>query len=78
LYPYAFYLEFWNDPKVNVLGRWPLDKIDPDMIQISKTQKLFIILKERDAIPANLPLQLVLKAEKPGGQYPILVTVLKK
>jgi hypothetical protein len=78
LYPYAFYLEFWNDPKVNVLGRWPLDKIDPDMIQISKTQKLFIILKEHDAIPANLPLQLVLKAEKPGGQYPILVTVLKK
>jgi hypothetical protein len=78
LYPYAFYLEFWNDPKVNVLGRWPLDKIDPDMIQISKTQKLFIILKEHDAIPANLPLQLVLKAEKPGGLYPILVTVLKK
>lgn len=78
LYPYAFYMEFWNDPRVNVLGRWPLDKIDPDMVQIQETQKLFIILKEHDAIPMALPLQLVLKGKKPGNHYPILVTTLKE
>jgi 4-amino-4-deoxy-L-arabinose transferase-like glycosyltransferase len=78
LYPYAFYLEFWNDPNVNVLGRWPLDKIDPDMRQIQKTQKLYIILKEHDVIPAELPVQLVFKATKPGNHFPILVTTLKE
>ena len=77
LYPYAFNLEFWNDPSVNVLGRWPLDKIDPDIKQIQKTQRVFIVLKEDDVIPVNLPLKLVLKAVKPGNQYPILVTTLK-
>lgn len=77
LYPYAFDLEFWNNPNITILGRWPLDKIDDEIIQIQKKEKVYIILKEHDKIPENLPLELVLKAEKPGGRYPILVTTLK-
>jgi 4-amino-4-deoxy-L-arabinose transferase-like glycosyltransferase len=77
LYPYAFNLEFWNNKNVNVLGRWPLDKIDLDMKMINKREEVFIVLKEYEKIPANLPLQLVLESTKPGGRYPILVTTLK-
>jgi len=78
LYPYAFYLEFWGNPNVNVLGRWPLDKIDPDMIQIQKTQRFYIVLKDDPTIPANLPFQVVLKSTKPGGQYPIYIVTFKE
>jgi 4-amino-4-deoxy-L-arabinose transferase-like glycosyltransferase len=77
LYPYAFNLEFWNDPNVTILGRWPLNKIDKDIGQIQKISKVYIILKEYDEIPENLPLQLVFKSVKPGNRYPILVTELK-
>jgi len=78
LYPYAFNLEFWGDPNMNVLGRWPLDKIDPDMKQIAKTQRFYIVLKDDAMIPANLPFKFVLKSTKPGGQYPIYIVTLKE
>jgi hypothetical protein len=77
LYPYAFNLEFWNNKNVNVLGRWPLDKIDADIEKINKKEEVFIILKEYEKIPDNLPLQLVLEGTKPGNHYPIFVTKIK-
>jgi len=78
LYPYAFYLEFWGNPNVVILPKWPLNTIDNEILAASENGPTYIILKEYDEIPQTLPLQLVLRAEKPGGQDPILVTELKK
>lgn len=78
LYPYAFNLEFWENSNVHIIPRWPLSAIDEDILKYAKTTKTYILLKEHDEIPANLPLRLVLRATKPGGKYPILLTQLKE
>jgi 4-amino-4-deoxy-L-arabinose transferase-like glycosyltransferase len=77
LYPYAFYLEFWGDPNVAILPKWPLDKLDAEIITASKTGPVYVILKEHESVPKELPLTQVLKADKPGGKFPILVTTFK-
>lgn len=74
LYPYAFYLEFWGNPNVAILPKWPMDKIDQEILSAREKGPVYIILKEHQTIPQHLPLVLVLQAEKPGGQDPILVT----
>lgn len=77
LYPYAFYLEYWDNPNLKINPRWPLSSLEPDILVMAKSTPTYILLKEYDKIPDNLPLKLVLKAEKPGGKYPILLTTLK-
>lgn len=77
LYPYAFMLEYWDNPNVTVLPRWPLDKIDDQIYQEANKNTVLIILKEHDSIPEQMPLKLIQKIEKPGGADPILVTELK-
>ena len=77
LYPYAFILEYWDDPNLKINPRWPLSTIDPDVFQMAKNTPTYVLLKEHDQIPAQLPLILVLKSEKPGGKYPLLLTKLK-
>lgn len=77
LYPYAFDLEYWGDPNINILPRWPLDKIDEEIQQASNDTDVIILLKEHESIPETLPLRLIMKVEKPGGQYPILITELQ-
>lgn len=77
LYPYAFMLEYWNNPHVTVLPRWPLDTIDEEVIAAHNKTTVLILLKEHESIPENLPLDLIEKIEKPGGAYPILLTELK-
>jgi len=44
---------------------------------MAKNTPTYVLLKEHDQIPAQLPLILVLKSEKPGGKYPLLLTKLK-
>lgn len=78
LYPYAFYLEFWGNPNVVILPKWPLDTIDEEIVAASEKGQVYVILKEHDEIPQTLPLELVLRATKPGGMDPILVTEFKK
>lgn len=78
LYPYAFYLEFWGNSRISILPKWPLEKLDDEILTAEKKGKVYIILKEHDEVPPMLPLQVVMKAEKPGGQYPILVTEMKE
>ncbi len=76
LYPYAFYLEFWGDPNVAILPKWPLDSLDQEIYDAKRRGKVFVILKEHETVPQALPLRTVFSAEKPGGAYPILVTTL--
>jgi 4-amino-4-deoxy-L-arabinose transferase-like glycosyltransferase len=77
LYPYAFYLEFWGDHRVAILPKWPMDKLDSEILAAREKGPVYIILKEHDEIPEQLPLTEVLRAEKPGGEDPILVTELQ-
>ncbi len=78
LYPYAFNLQYWDNPRVVIIPKWPLDKIDEEIKGAQHMGEMYILLKEYNDIPANLPLELVLRSEKPGGRYPILLTRLKK
>lgn len=78
LYPYAFYLEFWGNPNVVILPKWPLDKLDEEILAAQKKGPVYVILKEHDTIPETLPLVEILRAIKPGGQDPILVTEIRK
>lgn len=77
LYPYAYYLEYWGNPDMAVLPKWPLDTLDKEIIDAQKKGKVYVVLKEHDSVPQNLPLREVFRAEKPGGKYPIIVTELK-
>ncbi|HRN70185.1 MAG TPA: glycosyltransferase family 39 protein [Candidatus Woesebacteria bacterium] len=77
LYPYAFMLEYWDNPNITILPRWPLDKIDDQIISSQASSSVIILLKEHDSIPENLPLRLIEKVDKPGGMYPILITELQ-
>ncbi len=77
LYPYAFTLEFWGDSKINIVPRWPLDTLDQQIYDSRKNSTVYVLLKEDKEIPKNLPLRLVVKGEKPGGNYPILLTTFQ-
>lgn len=80
LYPYAFNLEYWNNPQVTIVPRWPLDVIDPQIYNAQKNSHVLFIFKESGQIPPNLPIQEVYRTHKPGGkvQYDIIVGTLKK
>jgi len=76
LYPYAFTLRYWDNPDVEIIPSWPLMSAG-DIPDFSNKERVYVILKEipnGDEIPENLPLELIFKAEKPGGRYTILVT----
>jgi hypothetical protein len=77
LYPYAFDLTYWDDTQVEIIPRWPLSVVDQELIDKSKKGNLYILLKEHETIPPTLPLELVMKIEKPGGKYPLLLTKIK-
>ncbi|KKR34377.1 MAG: hypothetical protein UU37_C0001G0002 [Candidatus Gottesmanbacteria bacterium GW2011_GWA2_41_12] len=76
LYPYAFNLYYWNNKNVTIIPRWPLSFLDQEILDAAKTSKVYVILKEKEKIPEGMPVTLILKADKPGGKYPILLTTL--
>lgn len=52
LFPYAFELEYYNEPRVTVKGYWPLPKesiIEKD----SEFKPVFLVLKESQELPAD-------------------------
>lgn len=74
LYPYAFTLEYWNDPQVTIVPRWPLTVIDQDLLDMAKDKPVYVLLKQYQDVPPGLPLMLVLRSEKPSKKYPLLLT----
>lgn len=79
LYPYAFYLEFWGNPNIRILPKWPLDKIDEEMYKAREDGEVIVVLKEYKVIPPQLQdLTLIEKIEKPQStKYPILLTKMR-
>lgn len=75
LYPYAFYLEYWNKD-IRIIPRWPMT-IDSEIYEAQKTSIVYVILKEYKSIPPELPLDLVFVAKKPGNRDVIIVTKLR-
>lgn len=78
LFPYAFTLNYWDNPVVKILPRWPLEQLDQEIYQKNADTKVIIVFKEYTQIPENLPLKLIKRLPKPGGFAPILVTELPK
>lgn len=79
LYPYAFYLEFWGDPNVRILPKWPLDRFDEEMFAARKQGVVIVVLKDHKDISSELQeLVLIEKIEKPKSvKYPIFLTKMK-
>lgn len=78
-YPYAFNLEFWGNPNVTILPRWPLGSLDEQINNLYKQhQKVYLVFKENAPLPADIPLDVVLKVPKPGGGSPVYLTTIKK
>lgn len=78
LYPYAFNLEFWDNPNVVIIGDWPLLNLNDKIINAKKVGRVYLIFKEQTGISTDIPLETILKAEKPGGRYPIFLTELTR
>ncbi|MBI2443356.1 MAG: glycosyltransferase family 39 protein [Candidatus Levybacteria bacterium] len=79
LYPYAFYLEFWGNPNVRILPKWPLDQLDEEVYQARQDGKVVIVLKEKSGIfPALQDLVLIETIIKPKSiKYPIYLLEVK-
>jgi 4-amino-4-deoxy-L-arabinose transferase-like glycosyltransferase len=78
LFPYAFTLNYWENPNVTILPRWPLDTLDREIYEKAQNSKVIIVFKEHDEVPRDLPLRLIQKVPKPGGIAPILITELDR
>lgn len=77
LFPYAFMLKYWNDSRITIIPSWIPEKKEFDLYALQKSAKVFVVFKDIEIIPANLPLRLVMRGEKPGGKHLILLTTLK-
>lgn len=77
LFPYAFKLKYWDDKRITIFPNWISKNIETDLYELQKSTKVYVALWENETIPASLPLRLVMKAEKPGGENSILLAVPK-
>lgn len=77
LYPYAFNLSYWNNPKITIFPKWPL-VIDQSIINLQQSGPVYIVLKEYETIPSDWPVDTVLISPKPGkGKYPVILVLLR-
>ncbi len=76
LYPYAFNLEFWDNKNVSIIGDWPLLNLNDKIIAAKKVGIVYLVFKEPTGVSPGMPLETILKAQKPSGKYPIFLTEL--
>lgn len=77
LFPYAFMLKYWHDPRITIIQSWIPEKNEFDLYSLAQSAKVFVVFSRQKDVPNSYPLRLVLKVEKPGGQHPILLTTLQ-
>lgn len=70
LFPYAFNLEFWENPRVNIIAIWPIDKYTKKYIQERlKNGKVFVAIKKEGKYPPqfvkDLGLKVIFTANRP-------------
>lgn len=74
LYPYAFYLRFWDNKNIRIIPKWPIDLNSLSIPELKRGEKYFLVLKDFEYLPPDFSLPILLKSEKPGGRYPIVLT----
>lgn len=80
-YPYAFNLEFWDNPHVTVLSTWPVQKNYAQKIAtLAKKEPVYVVLKfnayqEHMNFLKELHLHELFKAAKPNSNLPITVAI---
>lgn len=77
LFPYAFKLKYWDNKQVMFYQAWLDKKLDVDVYALSLASNVYIAMWQNNTIPSNFPFKLILKAEKPDGGHPILLTIPK-
>lgn len=77
LFPYAFMLRYWHDPRITIVQSWIPEKNEFDLYRLAQSTKVLVVFSRQKDVPKLYPLRLVLKTEKPGGQHPIILTTLK-
>ena len=76
LYPYAFYLNYWGNPKVKINPVWPVD-LQTIKSEFLVDRRTFLVVKELVSLPQNFPFPIAAIGNKQGGKYPIILSVLK-
>lgn len=77
LFPYAFMLKYWHDPRITIIQSWIPEKNEFDLYSLAQSAKVFVVFSRQVDIPKSYPLRLVLRVEKPGKEHAILLTTLK-
>lgn len=77
LFPYAFMLRYWHDPRITIVQSWIPEKNEFDLYRLAQSTKVLVVFSRQKEVPKSYPLRLVLQVEKPGGQHPILLTALQ-
>lgn len=77
LFPYAFMLKYWNDPRITIIPSWIPEKEDFDLYELAKSSKVLVVFSRQDDIPKLFPLRLIAKISKPNNKHVILITALK-
>lgn len=82
-FPYAFYLEFWDNPRITVRPFWPVKHTTREEIRaLSKTTSVYVVMKynadgEHSSFLEELNLQKILEAKKPNNNNPVLLAFPK-
>ena len=67
----------WNRAKKIIPAKDKEIKLVQDIFNEKKYGPVYVLFKEHEEVPQNLPVKLILKGEKPGGAYPLLLTTLQ-
>ncbi|HSW88314.1 MAG TPA: glycosyltransferase family 39 protein [Candidatus Saccharimonadales bacterium] len=84
LFPYAFNLEFWNNPNVTIIPLWPVTKnTRQEIIRLSKVTPVYVVLKyntyqQHKNFMQELGLQKKLQSDRPDTKTSILLAVPKQ
>lgn len=79
LFPYAFNLEFWDNPHVTIVPLWPVDNQTKSQIQsLKRKSKVFVVIKNSSSSQdysyvKSLSLHIILVSQKPGNVSSIIL-----
>ncbi|MBI2611189.1 glycosyltransferase family 39 protein [Candidatus Gottesmanbacteria bacterium] len=68
LFPAAFELYLKDEKNVTMKGYWPVNELPLELLTKAKTTTTFIVFKEKEEIPPDWPLELVLEIPRGSGK----------
>lgn len=78
-YPNAFRLHFWDKKNIKIIERWPLVKIDEEILEATKSGQVYLVVRHSEKnnepdILKQLPLKIIVEGKKPGGKDTVYLT----